>query len=126
MRVLVVGAGGVGSAIATAIGDADVLEHVVVADVDEERAAHAIAGLDERRFTAHAIDASAAAVVEALARGERIDIVLNACDPRFNPPIFAAAFAADCHYLDMAMNLSEPHPEHPDELPGRALGADQL
>jgi saccharopine dehydrogenase-like NADP-dependent oxidoreductase len=126
MRVLVVGAGGVGSAIATAIGDADVLEHVVAADVDDQRAAHAIAGLDERRFTAHPIDASDASAVEALARAERIDIVVNACDPRFNPPIFAAAFAAGCHYLDMAMTLSEPHPERPYEVPGRTLGADQL
>ena len=52
--------------------------------------------------------------------------MVNACDPRLNPPIFAAAFDAGCHYIDMAMHLSEPHPERPHELPGRVLGADQL
>ena len=34
MRVLVVGAGGVGAAIARAAAESEVLEHVVVADVD--------------------------------------------------------------------------------------------
>ena len=43
------------------------------------------------------------------------DAVLNATDPRFNPPIFAAAFEAGCTYLDMAMTLSSPHPERPYE-----------
>ena len=47
-----------------------------------------------------------------------VDVIVNACDPRLNPPIFAAAFDAGCHYLDMAMTLSEPHPERPYELPG--------
>jgi len=51
---------------------------------------------------------------------------VNACDPRLNPPIFAAAFDAGCHYLDMAMNLSTAHPERPYELPGRMLGEEQL
>ena len=35
---------------------------------------------------------------------------LNAGDPRFNPPIFDAAFEDGCTYLDMAMTLSAPHP----------------
>ncbi len=126
MRVLVIGAGGVGSAIATAAGESDVLAGVVVADVDGARAARAIAGLDERRFAAHAADASDASGLEALASAEKIDVIVNACDPRFNPPIFAAALAAGCHYLDMAMTLSEPHPERPYELPGRLLGEEQL
>ena len=53
-------------------------------------------------------------------------MIVNACDPRLNPPIFAAAFDAGCHYLDMAMTLSEPHPDRPYELPGRMLGEDQF
>ena len=54
------------------------------------------------------------------------DAVLNACDPRFNEPIFAAAFDAKVTYLDMAMTLSHPHPERPYELPGEKLGDKQL
>ncbi len=126
MRVLVVGAGGVGGAIARAANESDVLSTVVMADVDSEHAARSIAGLDERRFTATTVDASDGAGLEALARHQRIDVVLNACDPRFNPTIFDAAFAAGSHYLDMAMNLSEPHPDRPHELPGKVLGDAQL
>ncbi len=54
------------------------------------------------------------------------DAVLNACDPRFNEPIFGAAFQARVTYLDMAMTLSHPHPERPYELPGEMLGDKQL
>ena len=54
------------------------------------------------------------------------DVILNACDPRFNPPIFEGAFAADCHYVDMAMHMSEPHPTKPYEKTGRRLGDAQF
>jgi saccharopine dehydrogenase-like NADP-dependent oxidoreductase len=126
MRVLLVGAGGVGSAIATAAAAAEGIEHVVVTDLEPRRAARAVDGLDARRFSARVLDASDANAIAELARAERADAVVNACDPRLNPSIFTAAFGAGCHYLDMAMNLSEPHPERPYELPGRMLGADQL
>ncbi len=39
--------------------------------------------------------------------------MLNAIDPRFNPPIFDACLQARVTYLDMAVTLSQPHPEHP-------------
>ena len=64
-------------------------------------------------------------LVELIGR-VRPDAVLNACDPRFNEPIFDAAFDARVTYLDMAMTLSEPHPERPHELPGVMLGEHQL
>jgi saccharopine dehydrogenase (NAD+, L-lysine forming) len=126
MRVLLVGAGGVGSAIAIAANTSEGLDRVVVTDLDRDRATRAIAGLDEGRFEARALDASDAGAIAALARAEEIDIVVNACDPRLNPPIFHAAFDAGCHYIDMAMTLSEPHPERPHELPGRMLGDEQM
>jgi saccharopine dehydrogenase-like NADP-dependent oxidoreductase len=126
MRVLVVGAGGVGSAIATAANDAEGLERVVVADVDGVRAAHAVERLDDTRFEAATVDAGSRPSLEALMEHERIDAIVNACDPRFNPTIFAAAFASGCTYLDMAMTLSEPHPDQPYERVGRVLGEDQF
>jgi saccharopine dehydrogenase-like NADP-dependent oxidoreductase len=126
MRVLVVGAGGVGSAIAIAANSSEGLDLIAVTDIDGGRAARAVAGLDPRRFVAFALDASDAVAIEELARAERIDVIVNACDPRLNPAVFAASFAANCHYLDMAMTLSEPHPERPYELPGRMLGEDQF
>jgi saccharopine dehydrogenase (NAD+, L-lysine-forming) len=59
------------------------------------------------RFAAVAVDAADAAAIEEFARAERADAILNAVDPRFNPPVFEAAFAAGCTYLDLAMTLSD-------------------
>jgi saccharopine dehydrogenase (NAD+, L-lysine forming) len=127
MRVLVVGAGAVGSAIAVAARSSDQLSSIVVADLDPARATRAVdkAG-DDARFVARSVNASNASEVADLARTERIDAIVNACDPRFNPPVFSGAFDAGCHYVDMAMTLSEPHPERPYELPGRLLGEEEL
>ena len=61
------------------------------------------------------VDASSAADVTRARDARRRRRVLNACDPRLNPPIFDGAFAAGCTYLDMAMHLSKPHPERPYE-----------
>ena len=72
------------------------------------------------------VDASSASEVSALAHRVGADVVLNACDPRLNPPIFDGAFAADCTYLDMAMHLSKPHAQRPYEEPGVKLGDEQF
>jgi saccharopine dehydrogenase-like NADP-dependent oxidoreductase len=113
--VLVVGAGGVGSAVAPIAARRDVFERIVFADLDPARA-EAAAARDER-FAAAQLDAGDAEAIGALARAERVDAILNATDPRFNPPIFQAAFEAGCTYLDMAMNLSGG---------GKKLGDDQF
>jgi saccharopine dehydrogenase-like NADP-dependent oxidoreductase len=122
MRILVVGAGGVGSAVAAIARHRGFFERLVLADVDPARARAAVARLGDDRLAAAQVDAGDEAALVALIRAERADVVLNACDPRFNPPIFAAAAAADVTYLDMAMTLSEPHPERPYEEPGVKLG----
>jgi saccharopine dehydrogenase-like NADP-dependent oxidoreductase len=127
MKVLVVGAGGVGAAFAAIAQRREVFEHVVMADVALERARAAAGKLAEPdRFTAERVDASSREELVALIERTAPDAVLNACDPRFNEPIFAAAFAAKVTYLDMAMTLSHPHPERPYELPGEMLGDRQL
>ncbi len=126
MRVLVVGSGGVGAAVAAVAHRRDFFERMVFADVDEDRARRAIEPHGDDRFGAAAVDASDAAAIAELARAERADTILNAVDPRFNPPIFQAAFDAGCTYLDMAMTLSEPHPERPYEEPGVKLGDAQF
>ncbi|HEV7524717.1 MAG TPA: saccharopine dehydrogenase C-terminal domain-containing protein [Acidimicrobiia bacterium] len=126
MRVLVVGAGGVGAAIARATAESEVLDHLVVADVDLTRASAAVERCADARFVARELDATNTAAITELATLERAGVVVNACDPRLNPSIFAAAFDAGCHYIDMAMNLSEPDPERPFEVPGVMLGAAQF
>jgi saccharopine dehydrogenase (NAD+, L-lysine-forming) len=126
VRVLVVGSGGVGEAIAAIARRRDFLEHMVLADVNRARAEQVAQRLGDERLAAAQLDASDERAIADLAKAERADLVLNACDPRLNPPIFAAARAAGCNYLDMAMTLSEPHPDKPFEEPGVKLGDAQF
>jgi saccharopine dehydrogenase (NAD+, L-lysine forming) len=125
-RIVVVGSGGVGAALAAIATRRGFFERLVMADVDEARARRAIASFDDDRLGAAAVDASDEANVRALLEAERASLVLNAVDPLFNEPIFAAARAAGCTYVDMAMTLSKPHPERPHELPGVMLGDAQF
>ncbi|WP_129337705.1 saccharopine dehydrogenase C-terminal domain-containing protein [Cellulomonas endophytica] len=131
MRVLVIGSGGVGDAVARIAARRTFFEAMVVADVDAARAERTIAAaraadVGTDRFVAAAVDASSAEAVAAAVREHRATHVLNAVDPRFVLPVFEGARAGGADYLDMAMSLSRPHPERPHELPGVKLGDEQL
>lgn len=130
MRVLVVGAGGVGDAVARIAARRDFFELMVMADYDLARAeatvAAAVAAGGGDRFVAARVDASDAASVADLARAHRITHVLNAVDPRFVMSVFTGAFDAGADYLDMAMSLSRPHPERPYAETGVKLGDEQF
>jgi saccharopine dehydrogenase-like NADP-dependent oxidoreductase len=102
-----VGTGGVGSAVAPIAARRDFFERIVFSDLDPARSQMLVARLGDDRFAAAQLDASNSAAIADLARAERCDVILNAADPRFNPPIFQAAFDAGCAYLDMAMTLSD-------------------
>ena len=124
MRILLVGAGGVGAAFAAIATRRDFFEAVVVADYDLASAERA-AAVDER-FRAAQVDAGNARSVAALCEEHRITHVMNAVDPRFVMPIFEGAMAAGADYLDMAMSLSQPHPDAPYEKTGVKLGDEQF
>jgi saccharopine dehydrogenase-like NADP-dependent oxidoreductase len=128
MRILVIGCGGVGSAFAPIAARRDFYEHIVFADYDRARAERVVERYDggRGRFSAARVDASDRSGIAELIRAERITHVLNAVDPRFVMPIFDACFEAGVTYMDMALSLSEPHPERPYELPGKKLGDDQF
>ncbi|GAA4257893.1 saccharopine dehydrogenase family protein [Dactylosporangium darangshiense] len=126
MRLLIVGAGGVGSAAVRIAARRSFFDHCVVADYDVARAEAAVSSVDDPRFASAALDASDAGAVEQLCRSLRISHVLNAVDPRFVMPVFTGAFAAGAHYLDMAMSLSHPHPERPYDKIGVMLGDEQF
>ncbi len=130
MRILVIGAGGVGSAFVSIAATRDVFEHITVADIDLQRAEATVAAVSEHagrgRIAFAHVDASRREPITELARSMRADVILNACDPRFNPSIFFGAFDAGCNYVDMAMNLSEPHPIDPYSKTGVRLGDGQF
>jgi saccharopine dehydrogenase (NAD+, L-lysine-forming) len=127
MKVLVVGAGGVGSAAVGIAARRDFFESMVVADYDVRRAERAIAAhAADPRFVAAQVDASSSEAVASLCREHGITHVLNAIDPRFVMPVFGGAFAAGADYLDMAMSLSKPHSEAPHEKTGVKLGDEQF
>ena len=124
MRVLLVGAGGVGSAAAGIAARRDFFTRFVIADHDVARAERAAA--QDARFVAARVDASSADGVAALCRAHGITHVLNAVDPRFVMPVFEGALAAGADYLDMAMSLSHPHPTDPYRKTGVKLGDEQF
>jgi saccharopine dehydrogenase (NAD+, L-lysine forming) len=124
VRILLVGAGGVGGAFTAIAARRDFFETIVVADYDPIRADKA-AGTDDR-FVAARVDASDAESVRSLVEEHRITHVMNAVDPRFVMPIFDGAAAGGAHYLDMAMSLSRPHPTAPYAECGVKLGDEQF
>lgn len=132
MRILLVGAGGVGNAIAKIAARRSFFETMIVSDYDPARAEAAIAWIEAKhgpqgdRFVAARIDASDPDDVASVAREHGATHVMNAVEPKFVPTIFAGALAAGADYLDMAMSLSEPHPTDPLTLTGVKLGDDQF
>ena len=127
MRILVIGAGGVGSAAVGIAVRRAFFEHMVVADYDPARVEHALVQVaGDARFSGAQVDASDVDAMVALIREHRISHVLNAVDPRFVMPIFDASLAAGIDYMDMAMSLSRPHPDHPHAESGEKLGDAQF
>ncbi|MFD8912478.1 saccharopine dehydrogenase family protein [Streptomyces sp. NPDC059575] len=128
MRVLLVGAGGVGTAVTRIAARRPFFDLMVVADYDLARAEAAVTALGEEgsRFRAAHVDAGDESAVSALLTRHGCDVLLNATDPRFVMPLFRAAYGAGATYVDMAMSLSRPHPERPYEECGVKLGDEQF
>ena len=123
MRILLVGAGGVGTAFARIAARRPFAE-LIVADYDLARAERAAAARDGYR--AVQLDARDEAATALLLTEYNCDVLMNATDPRFVMPLFRAALRAGAGYLDMAMSLSHPHAEQPYQRTGIKLGDDQF
>jgi saccharopine dehydrogenase (NAD+, L-lysine forming) len=121
MRILLVGAGGVGSAIAR-IAARRSFANLIIADYDLARVERAATG----QCPAIRLDARDEGSVAAALDAHRCDVLLNATDPRFVMPLFRAALAAGVNYLDMAMSLSHPDPGEPYRKTGVKLGDEQF
>jgi saccharopine dehydrogenase (NAD+, L-lysine forming) len=123
MRILLVGAGGVGTAFAR-IAARRAFAELIVADYDLGRAQQAAAAKDT--YTAVRLDARDEPAIAAVLAEHSCDVLMNATDPRFVMPLFRAALEAGAGYLDMAMSLSHPHQDDPYHQTGIKLGDDQF
>lgn len=126
MKALVIGAGGVGSAIVNIAARRTFITEMVVADRDLHRAEAAAARVGDPRFSAASVNAADVDDIAALIRRLDPDVVINAVDPRFVMPIFTACELTSVNYVDMAMSLSKAHAEDPHSKVGLMLGEEQF
>ncbi|MBM3180998.1 MAG: ATP-binding protein [Chloroflexi bacterium] len=125
MKVLLVGVGGVGEAIATIAKPRKWMELMVLADYNIKRAEEVqkkLGDANAKRFPVEFIDASNQQMIEDLTKKYGVDLIMNSVDPIFNKQIFDAAYNVGATYMDMAMTLSEPHPTDPFNKTGIKLG----
>ncbi len=123
MKILLVGVGGVGEAIAAIAKPRKWMELMVLADYNTSRAEEVQKKLgDASRFPVEFIDASNQTNIEDLAKKYQVDLIMNSVDPIFNKQIFDAAYNVGAKYMDMAMTLSEPHSSDPFNQTGVKLG----
>ncbi|RJP47915.1 MAG: ATP-binding protein [Anaerolineaceae bacterium] len=124
MKILLVGVGGVGEAIAALVKPRAWMEQMVLCDYNLERAEEVQKKLggDAARFPVEFIDAGKQEMIEELARKYNVNLIMNSVDPIFNEKIFDAAFNVGVTYMDMAMTLSKPHPTDPFHKTGVKLG----
>ena len=123
MKILLVGVGGVGEAIAAIAKPRSWVEKIVLADYNLDRAKEVQKKLgDDQRFPVEFIDASKQENIEALAKKYHVELIMNAVDPVFNKQIFDAAYHVGATYMDMAMTLSEPDSDDPFHKTGIKLG----
>lgn len=126
MHILIIGAGGVGSAAARIASRRTFFDKLTLADYDPARPEALVQAIGDARYVAAQVDASSEEAIVALIKSTGATHVLNAVDPRFVMPIFNAARATNVTYLDMAMSLSISDAEKPYEKTNVMLGDDQF
>jgi saccharopine dehydrogenase (NAD+, L-lysine-forming) len=113
MKVIVMGAGAIGSVSATLLSKSPAVERLVIADRSLEAAKTLAERLDHGRVETDRVDAGKVdSMVEAF---KGFDVVLNLVLPRFNLKIMEACLRAGVHYMDAATDLALAK-EKPGEL----------
>jgi saccharopine dehydrogenase (NAD+, L-lysine forming) len=102
VKVLVLGAGAVGTVSALKFAKEAVLEKLVIADAVSARASLLADRLHSSRVSAIALDAGDRAAVAAVLRQHGITLLLNAALPATNLAVMRACLDAGCHYIDLA------------------------
>jgi saccharopine dehydrogenase (NAD+, L-lysine-forming) len=102
VKVLVMGAGAVGTVSALKFAQEAMLEKLVIADAVSARASLLADRLNDPRVTAISLDAGDRSAVVGALRQFGITIVLNAALPATNIDVMRACLAAGCDYIDLA------------------------
>jgi saccharopine dehydrogenase (NAD+, L-lysine-forming) len=102
VRVLLVGAGAVGTVSALKFAKEAVLEKLVIADTVSARASLLADRLNDRKVSAVSLDAGDRAAVAAAIRQTAATLVLNAALPATNMAIMRACLQERCDYIDLA------------------------
>jgi saccharopine dehydrogenase-like NADP-dependent oxidoreductase len=102
VKVLVLGAGAVGTVSALKFAKEAVLEKLVIADTVSARASLLADRLKDPRVTAIRLDAGDRAAVASAIRHTGTTLVLNAALPATNLDVMRACLDAGCDYIDLA------------------------
>ena len=102
MKVLVLGAGAVGTVSALKFAQEAMLEKLVIADAVSARASLLADRLNDPRVTAISLNAGDRAAVVGALRQFGITLVLNAALPATNIDVMRACLEAGCDYIDLA------------------------
>jgi saccharopine dehydrogenase (NAD+, L-lysine forming) len=102
VKVLVLGAGAVGTVSALKFVQEAMLEKLVIADAVSARASLLADRLNDPRVTAIGLNARDRAAVVAALRRNGTTIVLNAALPATNIDVMRACLEAGCDYIDLA------------------------
>ena len=107
MKVLVLGAGAVGTVSALKFVQDAMLEQLVIADAVSARASLLADRVRDSRVSAMQLDAGDRAVVARTIRETGTTLVLNAALPVTNLDVMRACLAAGCDYIDLASGGSD-------------------
>ena len=117
MKLMIIGAGGVGTSVVRIIKRAgqegEWAEKVVLADIDIKRPAEICSQLGQQRFVPEVVDAGDSESISAAIKKHGITMVLNVVAPSFNETIFDACYENGVNYMDCAMTLSKKDPVDP-------------
>ncbi len=121
MKVLLMGAGGVGESYAAIVKErgekSDWLTKLVIADYNFEQAQNVVTRLNDDRFIAEQIDATKEELVYELVKKHECDIIVSALDAvPFNLILMRVALKAECHYMDFGLVPCERDPEDATKL----------
>ena len=103
MKILLIGAGAVGSVISRYLSKDDEITEIICASNDINRAKEFIN--DDNKIKLVKLDASNIDEIIDKARG--VNLIINASLPRFNENILEAALRVRAHYQDLASELAD-------------------